>query len=223
MSSGRVHFVAPSAYPLGGVAVWLDYLVGGLTAYRYLRYQSLVRGLGELKVEWDTLDDVRRTYSAQFTKIHRHALFENWTPARLTLGEAVAIDRGTVLCWQEGINSGHIKIGEHTWIGPYNNLRAAENGKINIGSRCYVSQFCSFISHNYGIRRDALIQQQGLNHEKSDIYVGDDVWFGVGCAVMPGVEIGNGAVIGAGSIVTKSVPPYEIWAGAAARKIGERE
>ncbi|HJT19694.1 MAG TPA: DapH/DapD/GlmU-related protein [Nitrospira sp.] len=50
----------------------------------------------------------------------------------------------------------------------------------------------------------------------------DDVWVGIGAIVMSGVRIGRGAVIGAGSVVTKDVLPYEIHAGVPARKIGER-
>jgi acetyltransferase-like isoleucine patch superfamily enzyme len=50
----------------------------------------------------------------------------------------------------------------------------------------------------------------------------DDVWVGFGAIIMAGVRIGRGAIIGARSVVTKSVPPYEIHAGVPARKIGER-
>ena len=52
--------------------------------------------------------------------------------------------------------------------------------------------------------------------------VEDDVWVGFGAIIMAGVRIGRGAIIGAGSVVTKSVPAYEIHAGVPARKIGER-
>ena len=50
----------------------------------------------------------------------------------------------------------------------------------------------------------------------------DDAWIGFGAIIMAGVRIGRGAIIGAGSVVTKSVPPYEIHAGVPAHKIGER-
>lgn len=50
----------------------------------------------------------------------------------------------------------------------------------------------------------------------------DDAWVGFGAIIMAGVRIGRGAIIGAGSVVTKSVPPYEIHAGVPAKKIGER-
>ena len=52
--------------------------------------------------------------------------------------------------------------------------------------------------------------------------VGADAWIGFRAIVMAGVNIGRGAVVAAGAVVTKEVPPYEIHAGVPARKIGER-
>lgn len=50
----------------------------------------------------------------------------------------------------------------------------------------------------------------------------DDAWIGYGVIIIAGVRIGRGAIVGAGSVVTKNVPPYEIHAGVPAKKIGER-
>ena len=52
--------------------------------------------------------------------------------------------------------------------------------------------------------------------------IGADVWIGVNAIIKSGVEIGTGAVIGAGSVVTKDVPAYEVWAGNPAHKIRDR-
>jgi acetyltransferase-like isoleucine patch superfamily enzyme len=49
-----------------------------------------------------------------------------------------------------------------------------------------------------------------------------DVWIGYGVIIMAGVQIGRGAIVAAGAVVTKDVPPYEIWGGVPARKIRER-
>jgi serine acetyltransferase len=63
----------------------------------------------------------------------------------------------------------------------------------------------------------------GASHaDRADIRIGNDVWIGDRAMILPGVSIGDGAVIGGGSVVTKSVEPYEIWAGNPAKKIGER-
>lgn len=52
--------------------------------------------------------------------------------------------------------------------------------------------------------------------------IGADAWIGFGVIILAGVSIGRGAIVGAGSVVTKDVPPYEIHAGTPSRKIGER-
>ena len=57
---------------------------------------------------------------------------------------------------------------------------------------------------------------------KGDTVVGNDVWFGYGAFVLPGVRIGHGAIIGAGSVVTGDVPAYGIVAGNPARLVRSR-
>ena len=58
---------------------------------------------------------------------------------------------------------------------------------------------------------------------RSPINIGHDVWIGADVLILPGCShVGNGAVIGAGTIVTKNVGAYEIWVGNPGRKIGER-
>ena len=52
--------------------------------------------------------------------------------------------------------------------------------------------------------------------------VGNDVWIGSNCLIKAGVKIGDGAVIGMGSVVTHDVPPYEIWAGNPAKFMRKR-
>ena len=57
---------------------------------------------------------------------------------------------------------------------------------------------------------------------KGDVIIGNDVWIGEDCLIMSGVTIGDGAVIGARSIVTKTVDPYSINVGSPARKVKQR-
>lgn len=64
---------------------------------------------------------------------------------------------------------------------------------------------------------------QLFNTPETDITsINSDVWIGANVIVISGITIGVGAIIGAGSVVTHDVPPYEIWAGNPARKIRER-
>lgn len=73
-------------------------------------------------------------------------------------------------------------------------------------------------------RHDDITVPMGLQGrtEIKPIVIGDDVWIGSRALIMKGVHIGNGAIIGAGSVVTKDVPPYEIWAGNPAHFIKSR-
>lgn len=57
---------------------------------------------------------------------------------------------------------------------------------------------------------------------KGDTVIGNDVWMGAEAMIMPGIKIGDGAVIGARSLVTKNIGPYEIWAGNPAKLIKKR-
>ena len=52
--------------------------------------------------------------------------------------------------------------------------------------------------------------------------IGDDVWIGTNAIILNGTNIGDGSVIGAGSVVTKDIPCYEIWGGIPAKKIRDR-
>lgn len=57
---------------------------------------------------------------------------------------------------------------------------------------------------------------------KGDTVVGNDVWIGYNVMFMPGVQIGDGAIIGTNSLITKNVGPYEIWGGSPAKMIRKR-
>ena len=54
------------------------------------------------------------------------------------------------------------------------------------------------------------------------IVIGEDVWVGGGVVICPGVTIGDRSVIGAGSVVTKDVPAFEVWGGIPAVKLRDR-
>ena len=56
-----------------------------------------------------------------------------------------------------------------------------------------------------------------------EVHIEDDVFIGVNVIICNSVTIGMGAIIGAGSIVTKDIPPYQVWAGNPARYIKDRE
>lgn len=115
----------------------------------------------------------------------------------------------------------HITIGSNTYING-GQLCASPNAYIKIGDNC-------LISYNVHLRTDmhlykdadCLIKEQG--HKEGNITIMDDVWIGYGAQIFGGVTLGTGCVIGAGTIVTKDVMPYQVVVGGSMRVIGERK
>ena len=117
-------------------------------------------------------------------------------------------------------NNSKLLIGAGTYIGEQNNIRAA-GGSIYIGSNCLISQQVSIVATNHGVVKDELIKSQ-VWVSKGDIIIEDDVWIGCSCQILSGVKIGKGAVISAGSLVNKDVPPFSVMAGTPAKQIKYR-
>ena len=115
---------------------------------------------------------------------------------------------------------GRIEIGDRTIV--YNGVEAlVHGGKVTIGSDCLITRRVALITGGHQCRRrDRLIREQGL--DCADIRIGNDCWLGYAAVILKGVTVGDGAVVGAHSVVTRDVPPYTRVAGAPARPIGER-
>jgi acetyltransferase-like isoleucine patch superfamily enzyme len=185
-----------------------------------LRDPELVRDLGERRRRLADIARLRARFpQAKISADVRLLAFED---GRIELGAGTTLSEGTVLSCGDADNGfGDIAIGDGTWVGQYNNLRAG-GGRIQVGRNCLISQFCTLVATNHRIERAAPIQTQGAAVDRRGVVLGDDVWLGAGTAVMPGVRIGDGAVVGANAVVTRDVPAYEIWGGVPARRIGER-
>lgn len=80
----------------------------------------------------------------------------------------------------------------------------------------------AILTHTHRINRtDIPMGQQGSLVK--EVIIGDDVWIGMRSIIMPGVRVGNGAVIGAGAVVTKDVPDYAIVGGVPAKVLKYRK
>ena len=138
-------------------------------------------------------------------------------PERVSLGDHVIVKEGARICPTHALAS--ISIGDWTTVGHHTFMFASAS--IAIGSHCLIAPFCYLIDANHGIARHALIREQPLT--ASRIHIEDDVWLGLGVAVLKGVHIGRGAVVAAHAVVTSDVPDYAIVGGTPARVIGHRE
>jgi acetyltransferase-like isoleucine patch superfamily enzyme len=120
------------------------------------------------------------------------------------------------------IENSCLEIGDNTYIGEFNNIRAG-GGEIIIGNNCAISQHITIVASNHGINKNTLIQKQPWITNNNHVIIKDDVWIGANSVILPGVTIEQGAVIAAGSIVTKDIPAYAIVAGNPAKIIKYRK
>ena len=108
--------------------------------------------------------------------------------------------------------------------------------KLIIGKFCQIAAGVDFIMNGANHQMNAVSTypfyiMEGWDEEvppleelpiKGDTVIGNDVWIGQNAVILPGVKIGDGAIIGLNSVVTKDVPPYTIVAGNPAREIRKR-
>jgi len=109
---------------------------------------------------------------------------------------------------------GQVLIGNNTRIG----LGSVLIGPVSIGDDVRLAQnvVISGLNHNY-TDINTPISAQCVKTE--NIYIGDETWIGANSSILPGVFIGKHCIVGAGSVVTKSVPSYSVVAGNPARVI----
>lgn len=117
------------------------------------------------------------------------------------------------------VETQHIEIGERVVIRPHTMLMADAQARIIIGNDVLIGAGVHMYVNNHRFdRTDLLIADQGYCPSE-DVVVEDDVWIGANAILLPGVRVGRHSVIAAGSVVTKSVPPFTVCGGIPARKL----
>ncbi len=111
-----------------------------------------------------------------------------------------------------------LSIGNGSGIGAFSKVPS----DVVIGENVMIGQELLIFTQNHSMSRiDIPMREQGMTPTKP-VVIGNDVWIGARVTILPGVHIGDGAVIGAGAVVTKDVPSYEIWGGNPARLLKKR-
>ncbi len=102
------------------------------------------------------------------------------------------------------------------------NVLVETSGGVTIGDRTLIGYGTMILSGNHVIppNRQSVF---GAGHDRKPVVIGKDVWIGANVIVLPGRTIGEGAVVGAASVVTKDVEPYTIVAGNPAKLIRHRD
>lgn len=130
-------------------------------------------------------------------------------------------------------DEGHISVGDHTYIGASTFI---SRSSISVGKNVLIAWGCTIYDHDshslfYEDRRkdlddclDDIKEHRSIGKSKNwsvvktaPIVIKDDAWIGMNAIILKGVTIGRGAVVGAGSVVTKDVPDWSVVAGNPAR------
>lgn len=95
-------------------------------------------------------------------------------------------------------------------------------GKFIVGQYSAIATNCTVVTGNHrptvGVPH-TILGAYHINDKELDVKVGEEVWIGVNCTLLPGTEVGRGAIIGACSMVNKAIPPYAVAVGSPAKVI----
>jgi len=154
----------------------------------------------------------------------------------IPLSAKLKTDKSSFIQFQDYFNVGryssilanfnsNITLGKNFHLGDFSLIDCVD-AEVIIGDNCMIATHAQLIAtnHNY-LSKDILIRDQGFGDEstKKGINIGNDCWIGGGACILPGVNLGDGVVVGAMSVVTKDVVPYSVVTGNPAKVIKVRE
>jgi acetyltransferase-like isoleucine patch superfamily enzyme len=191
-------------------------LLRGLRMLVYLRKPKMMM-MGR-RASFFNLNKIRW---GRFLKLGDNVYLSGLGEGGITFGNNVGIGSFSRVIVSTSLNNigKHITIGNNVGIGEYAYLGGG--GGLTIGNDCIVGQYfsCHPENHEFG-NPEMLIRLQGVN--RAGITIGNDCWIGSKVTILDGVTIGDGCIIAAGAVVTKSFPDRCIIGGIPARIIRYR-
>lgn len=115
----------------------------------------------------------------------------------------------------------HVRLGNYVYANF--NLTLVDDGHIDIGDNVMFAPNVTVITATHPVL--PALREKGMQFN-ADVKICNNVWIGAGAIIMPGITVGENSVVGAGSVVTKDVPPNTVVVGNPARvlrEIGERD
>jgi len=159
-----------------------------------------------------------------------------WARAHIFVNASVVVERGVrITCHNGGrvdvsassvlkeqvkigCNGGHVRVGERVQISYFAVI--ASHGNITIGDDTLIAERVSIRGSQHHYHQGATSKlEQGYTIES--VVIGRNVWIGANCVILPGVHIGDHSVIGAGAVVTHSIPAGKVAVGVPAKVVGD--
>lgn len=166
-------------------------------------YYNVPKGFSKREYQFNIIFNYIRTWYKLNVKYHwvKYTGFER-------IGKKVSFIKGM-----------KVELGRNVQFGPY----CCVSTDVKFGSNILMAGHVYFVGkydHTFNIPSQLI--WEGERGEDKETVIQDDVWIGYNAIIMGGVTIGMGSVIAAGAVVTKDVPPCEIWGGNPAKKIRDR-
>ena len=149
------------------------------------------------------------------THIEAYSVITMGDDAKLIIGERNTFYPNVII----RSRSGMIRLGNDVSLGP-GVIVYETRGGLEVGDNCLIAAGTRICGTSHGTELGIPMRFQETIAKK--IIIGPDVWIGMNTVVHPGVEIGEGSIIGSGSIVTKSIPSYSIAMGAPCKVVRKR-
>lgn len=198
--------------------IWVQIgsLIRGLKVCLYLRIpKGMMLGKGV------SFFNISKTKWGKFLRLGNQVYVSALSKNGIQFGDNVSIGAYSRVIVSSSLNNigNQIIIGNNVGIGEFAYLGGA--GGLEIGDECIIGQYLSCHPENHNYDNISLsIRHQGVS--RKGIKVGKNCWIGSKVTILDGVEIGNGSVVAAGSVVTKSFPENSIIGGVPAKLLKNR-
>jgi acetyltransferase-like isoleucine patch superfamily enzyme len=199
---------------------------------KYRLYKSLLK-IFDYGQEWER----RESFTANScmdgsVKLLSDAKIENipGDPKLISIGSGSVL-RGQLLVFAHG---GKISIGQDCYLGEGSRIWSADS--VTIGDRVFISHNVNIHDTNshstdHKLRYKHFLEIMSTGHPRENdvdiisqsILIENDVWIGFNSTILKGVRIGKGAIVAAGSVVTKDIPSFSIVAGNPAKSVRQLE
>ncbi|WBO85408.1 acyltransferase [Hymenobacter yonginensis] len=215
------HFSIHEAVPVGWLAGFAARTAGAMLrgTQLWLRGRASHGAMLGRGVSFQYLSGIR---FGRWLKAGDQVRFSGLSTEGLTLGHSVSIGAFSQVIVSTSLQQpgAFIRIGHHVGIGEFAYLGGA--GGLRIDDDCIIGQYfsCHPENHRYA-DLSTPIRQQGVTHR--GIHIGPNCWIGSKVTVLDGVVLGEGCVVAAGAVVTRSFPARSVLGGVPARLLSSRE